>query len=351
MRRNRMLILLMWGSAALARAETPPPVLALKGLDPIALASGEEKNGLESHEATFGRFKYRFLSEENKKTFFARPEQHAIQFGGACGKMGPFSGTGNPERYFIHDKRIYIFASESCRDAFKKDPEKHIDRPNPVPSGSDEERKLGAQLIDKALTGFGGAKVVDALKALQRVEKIVYRQNGKEIIGAGRATWVFPDAVRMEEDYGTPYGHVVRGGGGFELYGKQNWTLEPAMRDVAWRRALREPILMLRNRHAKDFVALARGDNQVEVALGGATCLWTLDGKTGRILSVEYKDRRGIVGDNAIAYSDFKSVNGVMLPHSRKESFNGKLLAIPERMIQAIEVDPELRPDLFLQPK
>jgi YHS domain-containing protein len=338
------------GSPAL-RAETPPPTLALKGLDPVALAVGQETPGLATIEASYGRFTYRFANEANKKTFQAKPEEHAIQFGGACGKMGPFSGTGNAERYFLHDQRIYIFASEFCRDAFKKAPDQYIEKPNPAPTGTEDEWKRGRQLVVKAVDGFGGAKVVDAIKTLRRVEKIVYRQGGKETVGTGRTTWAFPESVRVEEDYGTPYGYVVAGAKGFEHYGKQTWALESAVRDAGWRSALREPLLMLRHRDAKGFVAVARGENKVEVGFGGATSVWSLDAKTGRILKAEYSARRGPVGDNVVEYSDFKAVDGVVLPHARAESFNGKKLAVPERIIQPIEVNPELKPELFLQPK
>ncbi len=351
MYRCSILTLALLCGSANVRAETPPPVLALKGLDPVALVAGNESPGLDSIEAEFGRFKYRFANEANKKAFLAKPQQHAIQFGGACGKMGPFSGTGSPDRYFIHDKRLYIFASEFCRDAFKKEPEKYIERPNPVPPGTDDEKKRGAILITKAVEGFGGEKVVDAVKTLQRIEKIVYKQGEKATIGTGRATWVFPDRLRIEEDYGTPYGHVVARDGGFELYGKKNWTLEPAMRDDAWRRALREPLVMLRNRTAKGFTAVARGENSVDVALDGATSTWTIDKKTGRIVKTEFKTRRGTVGNAAIAYSDFKELNGLVIPHTRIEFFNGKEQTLPVKRIEKVVVNGDVNRELFLQPK
>lgn len=338
-------------SSGVVRAETPAPALALKGLDPVALAAGKEVPGLESIESEFGKFKYRFATPENKKLFDAKPADHCIQFGGACGKMGPFSGSGSTERFFIHDKRIYVFASEFCRDAFKTDPEKYIERPNPVPAGTADEKKRGAALVEKTLEGFGGAKAVDAVKSLQRVEKITYKQGGKETVGAGRAYWVYPDRVRVEEDYGTPYGHAVNGGKGFELYGKQDWPLEPALRDDAWRRALRDPLVMLRNQTAKGFTAVARGEHRVEVALDGATSLWTLDPKTGRIVKAEYKTLRATVGDLVIEYSDFKPVNGLVLPHATTESFNVKLVAVPEKRIEKLIVDGDVKSELFLQPR
>jgi hypothetical protein len=170
-------------------------------------------------------------------------------------------------------------------------------------------------------------------------------------VGTVRTTWVFPDTVRVEEDYGTPYGHVVKAKSGFELYGKQDWPLEPAMRDDAWRRALREPLVMLRNRRAKGFVAVARGPNSVEVSLDGATSTWTLEEKTGQILKVEFKARHGTVGDNAVSYNDFKRVGSLVLPHKRTEYFNGKEQTVPSKRIESLEVNGDVKADLFVQPK
>lgn len=359
MHRLTVAALLVVGTAAFA-ADTPPPALALGGLDPIALADGKETPGLETIEATYGRFKYRFATAENKKAFEAKPEERAIQFGGACGRMGPFSGTGDPKRYAVHDRRIYIFASPGCRDGFLRDPEKHIDKPNPEPTGTAEQAKRGAELVATAVEGFGGAKVVDALTSLHRAERLTYKSGDQETVGAARTTWVYPDRVRVEQDFGTPYGHVVRADGGFEIAGKEVFPLEPAMRDDAWRRALRDPLVVLRNRGTKGFVAVAKGADKVgdtpvetvEVALNGATSTWSIDPKSGRILRIAYRGRRvGSVGDNVVTFADFKAVDGLVLPHARTEFFNGKELTSPERRTDEIAVNGKMKDELFKQPK
>lgn len=337
-------------AASPARAETPPTELALKGLDPVDLANGKETPGSESLGAVYGRFKYWFASEDNRQLFLANPGERGIQFGGACGKMGPFSGSGSADRYYVYDGRIYIFASEFCQDAFRKDPEKHIDRPNPVPEGTEDERARGTKLIERALQGFGGVQTVDMVNTLIRVEQIIYRQGGQVTVGTGRTTWIFPNSVRVEEEYGTPYGYVVKGRTGFELYGEQDWDLEPAMRDDAWRRALREPLLLLRNRSAQGFVAVARGPNTVEVSLDGATSIWTLGEGNDFLVKTEFKARRGIVGNNVIAFDDFRVVNGLVLPHKRTEFFNGKELTTPEKSIESIDVNADIQAELFVKP-
>ena len=119
MRNSLLVLFVLLVCAGQAFAETPKPKLALKGLDPIALAEGKEVPGKALIGATYGLFEYQFASEENRKEFLKDPEGHGVQFGGACGKMGPFSGMGSPERYFVHAGKIYLFASEGCRDGFK----------------------------------------------------------------------------------------------------------------------------------------------------------------------------------------------------------------------------------------
>jgi YHS domain-containing protein len=340
-----------------AGAQEPP--LAVKGLDPIALSQGKEIAGLESLETRHGLYRYRFANKESKAAFEARPEERGIQFGGACGKMGPFSGNGNPARFFVHDSRIYIFASESCRDSFKKDPEKHIERPNPVPQGSAEQRKRGGELVDLTLVGFGGAKRVDGLKTLQEITRHAYKQGDKETISKYQVAWAFPDRVRIVEEFSVPYGFVVDGQKGHQISGKESLALENSMREVAWRQALRQPLAMLKNRHAKGFVAIARGPGKVgetavellEVALHGATSTWFIEVKTGRILQVQYEARRAMVGDNVVKFADFRDIDGLIMPHQRSTFFNGKAVNNPEVRIERIVPNGELKSEIFKQSK
>lgn len=338
-------------AATVCRAETPPPVLALNGLDPVALAKGEELPGSEKIESSRGRFTYRFATDANRKSFLAKPSEYSVQFAGACGRMGPFTGTGNPARYFVFAGRIYLFASEACRDAFKKDPLKYIEHPNAIPQGTEDDKKRGLVLIAKALDGFGGAKAVDALQTLERVEKLVYKQGEKETVGSSRTSWSFPDSLRVEADFGKPYGTVITRGQGFEFYGQHHWPMDPDMYEVARRQLLREPLAMLRQRNHKDFVAFARGANVVDVALDGATSTWTLDEKTGRILKTEFKARRGSNADIAVSYSDFAKLKDVVLPRQRSEAVNAKPITAPERRLESLKVNDPVAPDAFRVPK
>lgn len=333
-------------------------VLVLKGFDPIALAEGKEMPGLATIETTRGQFRYRFAHADNKAKFEANPELHGIQFAGACGKMGPFSGAGSPDRYFVHQQRIYLFASESCREAFKKAPEKYIDTPNPVPAGTEEQRKQGETLVRRALEGFGGADKVDSLKTYSSETDVIYQQNGKDYVGHHRIAWAFPDRYRFEENWGTAYGQIVDGKNSFQFAGKKSWQLEEGMVAIALRQALREPLAVLRLRQTPGFVAYARGSgileekpvDLLEVGLHGATSVWSIEQKTGRILAVSYVGRRGMICDIQVKYSDFHTVDGLCVPFGRVESVNGKPLTTPRIVVKQISMNPKQESQLFQRP-
>ncbi|MCI0523828.1 MAG: hypothetical protein L0Y75_01065, partial [Acidobacteria bacterium] len=99
-------------------AQSVKVVTALKGFDPIELADNREVKGLENLSVARGKYRYLFASEANKKLFEKSPDRYQIQMGGGCGRMGSLSGVGNPDRYYVFDRRIYIFASEQCRNSF-----------------------------------------------------------------------------------------------------------------------------------------------------------------------------------------------------------------------------------------
>src|SRR5688572_24275896 len=82
----------------------PEIVTALSGFDPVVLTQGTETKGKEELQTTRGRYRYLFANAENKKKFEAAPGQYGIQFDGYCMKMGPLSGRGSPDRWFVADR-------------------------------------------------------------------------------------------------------------------------------------------------------------------------------------------------------------------------------------------------------
>jgi hypothetical protein len=90
--------------------------------DPVLLiGTGERLEGTSTREAAYGNYRYRFATDASQRAFEAMPARFAIAFGGGCGRMGPLSGLGDVKRFEVVDEKLYIFASDACRDGFVKD--------------------------------------------------------------------------------------------------------------------------------------------------------------------------------------------------------------------------------------
>jgi outer membrane lipoprotein-sorting protein len=277
--------------------------------------------------------------------------------------MGSLSGAGNPDRFHVFNKRIYIFASESCRNSFKKNPDVHIETADAVPMGSAAEKKRGQELIALALNAFGGASKVDGVKNYQAKIKLGYKQGDKVLEYPQTMTIAFPNLYRNEYNWGpSQTGDVLLPTGAVSLTTKNSesdaWQREEPVK-VALERALyREPLAILKARKEKGFVAFAAGKAKVgetevellKVGFKGATSTLGIDTKTGQILQVAYRDRKGAYGDVVKTFSDFREVSGLTLPFGIAENFNGKDVTSPMTSIESIAVNINLDAKLFQKP-
>src|SRR4026208_1405871 len=187
--KSLLLIILISCSVAAARAQaSTETVIPLEGLDPVMLSQGKEVQGDVKFKVTRGQFQYLFATAENKATFEKDASRYEIQLGGHCARMGAPT-TGNPDLYFVHNGRIYIFGSEECQTLFKATPEKYLEVPAPVIAPATAEMiKRGQELIAKAVETLGGTKL-DQLVSFQRKEL-----RGNQI--KSNLLIAFPDAVR-----------------------------------------------------------------------------------------------------------------------------------------------------------
>ena len=126
------LLALCVSGMALAQATTERVVvnrftgLAISGFDPVAyFTETSAVRGDERFEAVRDGAVWRFRNEGNRAAFVSHPEVYAPQFGGydpidvARGKVV----QGLPQLWTIHEKRLYLFASETGRTAFAVNPE------------------------------------------------------------------------------------------------------------------------------------------------------------------------------------------------------------------------------------
>lgn len=115
-------------------------VLALKGLDPVALVAGREVKGKEEFSASCDGFRFLFADAANKAKFEKDPGRYGIQFHGNCAVMPDYKAL--PDLFTVYKGRIYGFGSEGCRTAFEKDPEQFAN-----PRRGEEKRRSAVIFI------------------------------------------------------------------------------------------------------------------------------------------------------------------------------------------------------------
>lgn len=91
----------------------------------VLLTEDQERPGRGALARRHGNFCC-FASEESRETFKADPARFEIQLGDPCARMGALSSCADPDRYAVHEGRIYIFASDGCRTARSAAPARAI---------------------------------------------------------------------------------------------------------------------------------------------------------------------------------------------------------------------------------
>lgn len=357
---NVVVALMIGCTAAVAAERLGEPVTCLKGLDPVALTQGQELPGDNGISAVRGRYRYLFAKVENKATFEKQPNRYAIQLGGGCGRMGPLSGVGSPDRFLVHEGRIYIFASDQCLNGFKSAPEKHIETDDPPPKGSEADLQRGQELIQRALVGFGGAAKVDAITSLEFKRVRAYQADGENKEHATYSRVVFPDRYRLDDVWHSgSSADFVRGDVGYRIESDQAWPMDEIVRREFIKTFRRNPLVLLKARKESEFSAFAAGrgkvgDRDVEwlvIGLDGATNTLGIDATTGRVLSIRSRGRApAAIGEVTRTFSDFRDVDGVILPFASTVTYNDSP-AVTLRPFASVAVNPILDAKLFAAPE
>jgi len=102
-----------------ARAAAPAARLALRGLDPVMLVTGQEEMGKPEIIADHEGYRYQFVSEPNRVKFQADVERFSIQ-NDTCPVVA--GAPVDPSRFAVHEGRIYGFATDNCIVEFKQRP-------------------------------------------------------------------------------------------------------------------------------------------------------------------------------------------------------------------------------------
>ena len=342
---------------------TPPPD-ALDGVDVVVLLQqGKEVFGKSALHAVHGGFNYLFSSEENKAEFEKAPAKYAIQLGGMCARMGGMV-TGNPSDYVVHDGKIYIFGSDECRKLFVATPAKYLPRPPaPMPTSAQAVAK-GRTLLDKAAVAHGGNKLDTLTSYIEAWTTTQQRQMGPVSITT-RNISRFPGGARNERTIPMNSGirtitTVLTPSDAWGAFGTDVSVPPPAALPALQRILWQQLIPLLRNRKEPDVKVAALGTSTVDgatlervrVVRGGVDVVINVDAKSGRVHSLSYVDRKsdGEVGEIAIAYADYKPIDGVLVPFAEKGTFNGAPNETLTRTLDSASVNAAVDAALFQRP-
>ncbi len=334
---------------------------ALRGLDPVELCQGREVAGKTEIALDEGGFRYLFATEESRAAFRKAPARYEIQMGGGCARMGPLSGLGSPDRFAVHDGRVYVFASDACRKTFLASPERFLEPRDPEASGDEASAERARALLAKAVEAMGGAARVDGVTTYRERHEVERTSGGKTYDVGAEVLVAFPDSYRRDDwwnervEEGTapkpssPWGFVVTAGDAFRSEPDGESALHRAQREALQQERLRRPLEILRARGRADFRAHAKGPSRVgdaeaetvAVSFAGTATTLCIDPASGRVLAIRHRGRpsSGAVGDVETRFADFREVRGLVLPFARSTSLDGKEIATAMVALDLVEVD------------
>lgn len=337
-------------TSAQVASPTPEAVIPLEGLDPVLLSQGKEVQGDMKYKVTRGQFNYIFATAENKAAFEKAPSQYEIQLDGHCARMGAPT-SGHPDLYLVHKGRIYIFGSEECQTLFKAAPEKYLELPAaPKSPPSAEMIKRGQELIAKAAGALGAGSKLDQLQTFQRTE--LRGNQAKNIL-----VLAFPNAVRQEiVRPNFTLASVITPSESFVVVNNTARPMPEANRRAIHKELYHDLIVLLRARTRPDFKAWLAGNDtaaqRLEIELPELTTTLGIDPATGRVIDQTYRGRGpgGVVGQIVINYSDFRTVEGLLLPFKTTATFDGQPFPALSATVEAITINGQIDPSSFKKP-
>jgi YHS domain-containing protein len=339
----------------------PAQQAALKGFDPVALCKGKEEAGKADFATTRGDFTYWFATAENLATFTGEPQRYEIQLGGSCARMGPLAGGGNPDRWHVHKERIYVFASDQCREGFKKRHDAFLDVTEAKPAVAAAAATAVAELLARAAAGHGGKQRLQAWRSY-RHERATKNGDTTEVF---KLHALLTATVRIDTDYlqgekAWRYARVVGPQPPFFLdLGKVREMSADAHTEMV-RDLGHEPLLALRMALDGEAVVTAGGKrdaNGVDVdELGvwqhGRTTWLGID-KDSRIRTARFRGRGpGLwYGAVELTFAGYQELEGVHVPTTVSGTFEGKAEPSFTETRTGVAIDGALAPELFTRPK
>lgn len=217
----------------------------------------------------------------------------------------------------------------------------------------------GRELIAKAVEGIGGADRLARLSTYRSIMSAeVITPQGSMAMKA-QAVIALPDRMRWEVTL--PFGtmvQVLNGDGSFGQGPRGSGPLPAAQREQLAKTLRRLAPVLLKHRDDEGFQAVASGSGEVDgtavetvqVEIADDVSTLGIDPETGHILSQTYRGSNfmGAPGELEQRFSDFREVDGLILPHASETTFNGEPML--KGTVDSTELDSTIEDSEFEQP-
>ncbi|MFQ5526987.1 MAG: M16 family metallopeptidase [Thermoanaerobaculia bacterium] len=234
------------------------------------------------------------------------------------------------------------------------------DPPDPTAAvaASAGDMEAGREVFDRMVTALGGDDP-SGLDSVRTTTSLDVSMQGQQMTLVQTLTLVYPDHVYTTIQ--TPVGLqevIISGGEGFMRMGPQTQPL-PANRVASQIKDLGRQLFSLLRDHASDTIEVALvGDEEIDGAStqsvvvsseSFSTRLW-IDAD-GRLLKQSYQGTHpgtGAPGAFEITFSDYREVDGYLVPHRRVSKIDGVDFATAT--VESIEINPPVDMSVFEKP-
>ena len=123
--RSRVLVVMigLTVAAAALQSSSAAPMLAIRGLDPVLLVTGQEDMGKPEIVASHKGYRYQFVSEPHRAKFASDPQRYSIQ-----NELCPvvIDAPIDPSLFAVHEGKIYGFGTAGCVQEFERRPKEYV---------------------------------------------------------------------------------------------------------------------------------------------------------------------------------------------------------------------------------
>lgn len=342
-----------------ASACADEPVMGTFRTDAVLLLTrNEEQPGQDDLSHRHGNFVYLFATDASREAFKADPARFEIQLGGACARMGALSGCADPDRFAVHEGKLYIFASDGCRSGFLSNPPAVLEPlADPAPEGDPEQLARGRALIDQCVAWMGGPDRLDALHTLEYREESRVENRGEQHLSIEVTTLRPPATARTDYRWdSSSWTKTITPDDAFFIdSGAEPRSMHPEQRTIMARQMARHVPMLLRCRARPGFTACHTGpaaDGRGEVVavhFDSATTELLIEPTTGYLLGVRHIDwgPTGRLGVVERRFSAFADLDGLRIPCSWQVWYDGERAESLDKALIGCTANPDLPADFF----